>query len=83
MYNKKMGKEFIPRGWRKDTWQKVEKIIERISKEELLDFYRTTGAIRADALEQWSREELINVVDEIGEKNARQFLEIFKHYLSK
>lgn len=78
-----MEKEFIPRGWKKDMWQKVERITERISREELFNFYRTTGAIRADALEQWSREELINVVDEIGEKNVEQFLETFKHYLSK
>lgn len=77
-----MNKEIpTPRGWEKGTWQKIEQIAERITKEELLDFYRKTGSIRSDTLEQWSRDELIGVLDEIGKENADQFLRMFKHYI--
>jgi hypothetical protein len=57
------------------VWSRVSRIAESLTREELITFYQETGAVSAPDLSAWTKEELLGVLDEIGEGDARKLIE--------
>ena len=66
--------EDAPGGWNPVIWNRVRRVAHRMTRSELIWFYRRTGAIKADDLSTWSKRELLGVLDEIGEDAAEDLL---------
>jgi hypothetical protein len=57
----------------RELFDKVLAVAKRMSKEDLIAFYKKTKAVNAD-FSTWSKEELLDVIDEIAERDARTLL---------
>jgi hypothetical protein len=49
-----------------------------MTREELLAFYKETDAMRADNFDIWTKEDLMDVLDEITEEKAHMLIEWVK-----
>lgn len=65
-----------PKGWTPDIWQKFNKKIEGMSKEELIRVFRDLGLDFQEPEEKLTKDSIIAVADELSEEDVKAYFKM-------
>lgn len=68
--------QHVPKGWTADVWQKFNKKMEEMSKEELIKTFHDLGLDFQEPEEKLTKDSIIAVADELSEEDVKAYFKM-------